>query len=121
MAAVAGFDGTMAMRRACGALFRSVHAVLSPTSPVLAFPAEWASPTDDPARPFEHIAFTVPWNMSDQPAASIDCGVSSTGMPIGLQIVGPRFGDLFVLQLSGLFETWRGPIARWPEPKAPVA
>ena len=121
VAAVAGFDGTMAMRRACGALFRSVDAVLSPTSPVLAFPAEWASPTDDPARPFEHIAFTVPWNMSDQPAASIDCGVSSTGMPIGLQIVGPRFGDLFVLQLSGLFETWRGPIARWPEPKAPVA
>ena len=121
VAAVAGFDGTMAMRRACGALFRSVDAVLSPTSPVLAFPAEWASPTDDPARPFEHIAFTVPWNMSDQPAASIDCGVSSTGMPIGLQIVGPRFGDLFVLQLSERFETWRGPIARWPEPKAPAA
>ena len=117
VAAVAGFDGTMAMRRACGVLFQRVDAVLSPTSPVLSYPAEWASPTNDPARPFEHIGFTVPWNMSDQPAASIDCGVSSTGMPIGLQIVGPRFADLFVLRLSGLFETWRGPIARWPEPK----
>ena len=37
-------------------------------------PPSWRRPTDDPERPFEHIAFTVAYNMSEQPAASIDCG-----------------------------------------------
>ncbi|KQT85750.1 amidase [Aurantimonas sp. Leaf443] len=118
VAAIAGFDQTMAMRRACGTLFQSVDAVLSPTNPIVSYPADWASPTNDPARPFEHIAFTVPWNMSDQPAASINCGFSPDGFPIGLQIVGPRFADLTILRLSRLYETWRGPITSWPEPAA---
>ncbi|WJR65428.1 amidase [Neorhizobium sp. CSC1952] len=114
--AVRGFNQTIEMRKACGKLFTAVDAVLSPTNPVVSYPAEWASPTDDPARPFEHIGFTVPWNMSEQPAASINCGFSKSGMPIGLQIVGPRFGDLAVLKLSRAFERWTGGIAAWPEP-----
>ena len=69
--AVRGYDETNAMRRACGRLFTRVDAVLSPTIPVVSYPAEWASPLNDPARPFEHIAFTVPWNMSEQPALSL--------------------------------------------------
>jgi len=89
--------------------------VLSPTAPVVAFPAEWASPINDPERPFEHIAFTLPWNMSENPAASINCGFTRAGLPIGLQIVGPRFADLTVLQVAKLYETWRGPIT-WPKP-----
>ena len=117
--AVQGFDQTMAMRRACGELFQTVDIVLSPTNPIVSYPAEWASPTNDPARPFEHIAFTVPWNMSDQPAASVNCGFSRSGMPIGLQIVGPRFADLMVLRLSRQVELWRGAMPKWPEP--PVA
>lgn len=111
--AVRGHDQTLAMRQACARLFQSVDAVLSPTNPVVSFPAEHASPTNDPDRPFEHIAFTVPWNMSEQPAASINCGFSRAGMPIGLQIVGPRFGDVLVLQLSLTHEAWQAPIA-WP-------
>ena len=114
--AVRGFNQTIEMRKACGKLFATVDAVLSPTNPVVSYPAEWASPTNDPARPFEHIGFTVPWNMSEQPAASINCGFSKSGMPIGLQIVGPRFGDLAVLKLSRAFERWTGGIAAWPEP-----
>lgn len=114
--AVAGFDQTFAMRKACGALFARVDAVLSPTNPVMSYPAEWASPINDPHRPFEHIAFTVPWNMSEQPAASINCGYSERGMPIGLQIVGPRFADLFVLKLSKVYEEWRGAGRDWPRP-----
>jgi Asp-tRNA(Asn)/Glu-tRNA(Gln) amidotransferase A subunit family amidase len=35
-------------------------------------------------------------------------------MPIGLQIIGPRFADLTVLRTAKLFETWRGPIRNWP-------
>jgi aspartyl-tRNA(Asn)/glutamyl-tRNA(Gln) amidotransferase subunit A len=116
--AVRGFNQTIEMRKACGKLFSTVDAVLSPTNPIVSYPAEWASPTNDPAMPFEHIGFTVPWNMSEQPAASINCGFSKSGMPIGLQIVGPRFGDRMVLKLSQAFETWTGGIAAWPEPGA---
>ncbi|MCF1481234.1 amidase [Agrobacterium vitis] len=114
--AVKGFGQTIEMRKTCGALFTRVDAVLSPVNPVVSYPAEWASPTNDPQKPFEHIGFTVPWNMSEQPAASINCGFSNSGMPIGLQIVGPRFADLTVLKLSKLFESWTGRISTWPQP-----
>ncbi|MBU1316857.1 MAG: amidase [Alphaproteobacteria bacterium] len=113
--AVRGFDRTIEMRRACSKLFSQVDAVLSPTNPIVSYPADWASPTNDPSLPFEHIAFTVPWNMSEQPAASINCGFSTSGMPIGLQIVGPRFGDLLVLKLAHAFEEWSGGVTAWPE------
>ncbi len=114
--AVQGFGQTIEMRKTCGRLFTTVDAVLSPTNPIVSYPADWASPTNDPEKPFEHIAFTVPWNMSEQPAASINCGFSKTGMPIGLQIVGPRFDDMRVLKLSKLFETWTGGVRNWPKP-----
>ena len=114
--AVRGYNQTNEMRKAAGQLFQKIDLLLSPTSPVASFPAEWASPVNDPHRPFEHIGFTVMWNMAENPAASINCGFTSDGMPIGLQIVGPRFGDVRVLQVAKLFESWRGPI-KWPSPR----
>ena len=90
--------------------------VLSPTSPVPAFAAELPSPTNDPLRPLEHIGFTVPFNMSEQPAASINCGYTADGLPIGLQIVGARFDDLGVLQVARAFELLRPPQRAWPQP-----
>src|SRR5581483_7851047 len=115
VAVIRGYAQTNEMRKAAAQLFQNVDLVLSPTAPVVAFPAEWASPINDPERPFEHIAFTLPWNMSENPAASINCGFTRAGLPIGLQIVGPRFADLTVLQVAKLYETWRGPIT-WPKP-----
>ena len=93
--------------------------VLSPVTPITAFAAELPSPTDDPLRPLEHIAFTVPFNMSEQPAASVNCGYSASGLPIGLQIAGQRFDDLGVLQLAHAFEQLRGAQRPWPAPPAP--
>lgn len=90
--------------------------VISPVSPNLPVAAELPSPTNDPLRPLEHIGFTVPFNMSEQPAASINCGYSSTGLPIGLQIAGQRFDDLGVLRVARAFEQIRGPQHPWPEP-----
>jgi aspartyl-tRNA(Asn)/glutamyl-tRNA(Gln) amidotransferase subunit A len=90
--------------------------VLSPVSPVPAPPAEWASPTNDPMRPLEHIGFTVPFNMSEQPAASVHCGFTSGGLPIGLQIAGKRFDDLGVLQVARAFERIRQALRPWPQP-----
>lgn len=114
VAAVKGYDATNEMRTRCGRLFEGVDALLSPTIPVLSYPAEWASPLDDPARPFEHIGFTVPWNMGEQPAVSLPCGRASSGPPIGLQIVGPRFADLAVLRLAAFYERARGFHPAWP-------
>ncbi len=112
----AAFSQFHATRVATVAASAAYDYVISPTAPVLAFDAELASPTNDPLRPLEHIAFTVPWNMSEQPAASINCGYSTSGLPIGLQIVGKRFDDLGVLQVARAFELLRGAQQPWPLP-----
>jgi aspartyl-tRNA(Asn)/glutamyl-tRNA(Gln) amidotransferase subunit A len=114
--AIAGFNRTFELRRVCATLFAQVDVVLSPTTPNISFPAEWASPLNDPARPFEHIAYTLPWNMSEQPAVSLNCGFSGDGMPMGVQIVCRRFADQQALSLSRWYETRRGPITHWPAP-----
>src|SRR3954453_9802848 len=78
--------------------------VISPVSPNMPAAAEAPSPTNDPLRPLEHIGFTVPFNMSEQPASSVNCGYAASGLPIGLQIAGHRFDDLGVLRVSRAFE-----------------
>lgn len=113
--AVEGFNQTFEMRRRAARLFEQCYLLLSPTNQVQAYPAELASPGNDPQLPFEHIVFTVPWNMGEQPALSINCGFNDQGMPIGLQMVAPRFADTWLLRLAKAFETWRGPIRHWPE------
>jgi aspartyl-tRNA(Asn)/glutamyl-tRNA(Gln) amidotransferase subunit A len=113
---VRGFNATMAIRAAAAKLFCEVDYVISPVSPVVNFPAEFAAPLNDPLKPFEHIAFTVPWNMSENPAASINGGYDRKGFPIGVQIVGKRFDDLGVLGMAKAFEGLRGPQKPWPEP-----
>jgi aspartyl-tRNA(Asn)/glutamyl-tRNA(Gln) amidotransferase subunit A len=109
-----GFNQIHRMREAGAKAFQPFDFVLSPTAPMPAFAAELPSPTNDPARPFEHIGFTVPFNMTEQPAASINCGYTGDGLPIGLQIVGRRFDDLGVLRLSRAYERLRPTPRPWP-------
>ena len=113
-----GYSQMGAMRDAAVAATQPFDVLLSPTAPIAACAAELPCPTDDPARPFEHIAFTLAFNMSEQPAASIDCGHTKGGLPIGLQIVGHRHDDLGVLQVAAAWEAMRGPARPWPEPPA---
>jgi aspartyl-tRNA(Asn)/glutamyl-tRNA(Gln) amidotransferase subunit A len=113
---IRGFNATMAIRAATAKLFFDLDYVISPVSPVVNFPAEFAAPVNDPDRPFEHIAYTVPWNMSENPAISINGGYDAKGFPIGVQIVGRRFDDLGVLGLAKAFEGLRGPQRPWPSP-----
>ena len=98
--------------RACAAY----DYVISPVAPMPAFDAELPSPTNDPLHPLEHIGFTVPFNMSEQPAASVPCGFTQGGLPVGLQIAGPRFDDLGVLKVARAFERIRQPMRGWPQP-----
>lgn len=81
--------------------------LLSPTSPIPAYEAEAPCPGSDPSQPFEHICFTAPFNQSEQPAASVPCGFTADGLPIGLQIVGHRFDDRGVLRMARAWEALR--------------
>lgn len=116
LAVVRGFNRTIEMRASAARACRDVDFILSPTSPVPTYPAEFASPINDPAKPFEHIVFTVLWSMSEQPAASINCGFTKSGLPIGLQIAGQRFDDIGVLRMSALYERIRPAQRPWPVP-----
>jgi len=111
---VRGFNATMAIRAAAAKLFADVDYVISPVAPVVSFAAELASPINDPAKPFEHICYTVPWNMAENPAASINGGYDKNGFPIGVQIIGRRFDDIGVLRMAKAFEAMRGPQKPWP-------
>ena len=90
--------------------------VISPTSPILPYEAELPSPNNDPHNALPHIAFTLPYNMSEQPAASLNWTFSKDGLPIGVQIIGKRFDDLGVLRLSRALEQMRPAQKAWPEP-----
>jgi aspartyl-tRNA(Asn)/glutamyl-tRNA(Gln) amidotransferase subunit A len=81
---------------------------------VVGFPAEHPGPTNDPERAMEHIGFTLPYNMSEQPAVSVPAGMSDDGLPIGLQIIGRRHDDLGVLRLAAAWETLRAALPDWP-------
>jgi Asp-tRNA(Asn)/Glu-tRNA(Gln) amidotransferase A subunit family amidase len=109
-----GYSQFAALRDAAVAACQPFDFVLSPVAPVSAFAAEWAMPTNDPLRAMEHIAYTLPWNMSEQPAASIDCGHTAGGLPIGLQIIGARHDDLGVLRLARAWEQLRPAPRPWP-------
>lgn len=55
--------------------------------------------------------FSYPFNLTQQPACTIPCGLTSDGLPIGLQIVGPMFGDALVLRAARAYESMQ-PITR---------
>jgi aspartyl-tRNA(Asn)/glutamyl-tRNA(Gln) amidotransferase subunit A len=105
----------MAMREAAVAASQAVDFILSPTSPILPYEAELAAPGNDPRDALPHIAFTVPYNMSEQPAASLNWTHSADGLPIGVQVIGKRFDDSGVLSVCLLLEQLRPKQRAWPE------
>jgi Asp-tRNA(Asn)/Glu-tRNA(Gln) amidotransferase A subunit family amidase len=115
-----GYRQLMAIREEGVRFSQRFDYMLSPTAPMPAFAAELPGPNNDPSRPFDHIAFTMPANMTEQPAASIDCGQTADGLPIGLQITGKRFDDIGVLRLARWYEHARGPWREWPVPPCPL-
>ncbi len=91
------------LREKAAGLISGHDFLLLPTTPRTAFGAELPAP--DPARLFEPWANTFLFNLTQQPAASIPCGLDSDGLPIGLQIVGRRYDDIGVLRLAGCLES----------------
>ncbi|WP_343050341.1 amidase family protein [Burkholderia guangdongensis] len=107
---------TIALRAQTIAATRDYDFVLSPTFPRPAFGAEDTHVEQEGLSPIEQVVFTIVFNFSEQPAASINCGYASDGMPIGLQIAGRRFDDLGVLQMARAWERMRPAQRAWPEP-----
>ncbi len=104
------------------AFFERYDLLLSPTVATSAFELGMLWPTEVDGKTVDReagSAFTFPFNMTGQPAATVPCGFARAGLPIGLQIVGRRFDDVTVLRASAAFERAR-PWAdrRPPEPAA---
>ncbi|XYI44900.1 amidase [Cupriavidus necator] len=108
------FTRMQQLREATVAATQPYDFVISPVSPVLPFAADAINSGGD--LPLKDSHFTAVFNHSEQPAASIPCGMSRDGLPIGLQISGRRFDDLGVLQLAHWFERASEPQRQWPEP-----
>ncbi len=115
------YVAAVAERGGLGAHMRRFHAtydlLLTPTLPIPAFPAgqELSDPASQERWP-DWAPFSFPFNLTQQPAATVPCGFTAAGLPAGLQIVGPMHADALVLRAARAFESAR-PFEMPPEPK----
>ena len=72
-------------------VFENYDILLSPVSPVLPF--KIGEKVANPLEMYLSDIYTVNINLAGLPAISMPCGISNTGLPIGLQIIGPHFGE----------------------------
>lgn len=113
----------LAQRAALGERMARFHQdwdlLLTPTMPIPAFTAGAECPDSGPyADSHDWIPFTYPFNLTQQPAASVPCGFSSAGMPIGLQIVAAKYADALVLRAARAFESSH-PFEMPKQPRSP--
>ena len=97
-------------------IFEKFDVILTPTTATTAFKLGQLFPMEingKGAAPLTWMPYTYIFNLTQHPAATIPSGFSSEGLPIGLQIVGRRFDELTVLQVSNAFEN----VAPWQEKK----
>ncbi|POM23336.1 Acylamidase [Actinomadura rubteroloni] len=116
--AAAYLDATavrMDLGRRMGEFHERYDLLLTPTLPIAAFPAGRETPDGRPGERWTSwTPFTYPFNMTQQPAASVPCGFTAAGLPAGLQIVGPRHADARVLAACRAFEAARPWAGRRP-------
>jgi aspartyl-tRNA(Asn)/glutamyl-tRNA(Gln) amidotransferase subunit A len=97
--------------------FERFDLLLTPTLPLTAFDA--GKETPDRARYprwIDWAGFSYPFNLTQQPAITVPCGFSSDGLPVGLQIVGPKYADALVLRAARAIES----TLPHPMPEVPV-
>ena len=103
-------ESRAAVRDWCAAIFDRYDLLITPTLPYEAPPARGPMPTEtdgSPQDPLAAAAFTQPFNLGWQPAASVPVGLTGAGLPIGMQIVGPLQRDDLVLRAAHAFEQER--------------
>ncbi|MEV0648493.1 Asp-tRNA(Asn)/Glu-tRNA(Gln) amidotransferase subunit GatA [Phytomonospora sp. NPDC050363] len=89
------------------AAFEQVDALVSPTTPFVAFP--FGSRTGDPVQMYLADLYTIPSNLYGGPAISVPCGLSE-GLPVGLQIMAPTMRDDVMYKVAAAFETTQTPL-----------
>jgi aspartyl-tRNA(Asn)/glutamyl-tRNA(Gln) amidotransferase subunit A len=95
----------MDLGRRFGRLHETYDALLTPTMPIAAFAAGRPSPEGWPSDLWTSwTPYTYPFNMTQQPALSVPCGLTTDRRPIGLQVVGARHGDAGVLRVGRAYE-----------------
>ncbi|SUA46630.1 Glutamyl-tRNA(Gln) amidotransferase subunit A [Nocardia africana] len=88
-----------------GTFHTAYDVLITPTMPITAFEAGHDVPPGSSMDSWpQWTPFTYPFNLTQQPAISIPAGTTAAGMPVGLQIVGPRHSDDFVLALARFAE-----------------
>jgi aspartyl-tRNA(Asn)/glutamyl-tRNA(Gln) amidotransferase subunit A len=105
------------LNRWCARVFERYDLLLTPTVPFDPPPARGPLPleTEGRAQPVSGAgSFTIPFNLSWHPAATVRAGFSDAGLPVGLQIAGPRHADHLVLQAAFAFEQARPWRDHWP-------
>jgi aspartyl-tRNA(Asn)/glutamyl-tRNA(Gln) amidotransferase subunit A len=112
---VAAQQERAALGVAMGTFHQTYDLLVTPTEPITAFAAGVEVPegSAEPRWP-SWTPFTYPFNMSHQPAATVPCGWSAAGLPIGVQVVGPRHADALVLAACAAIEQARPWHDRWP-------
>jgi len=85
-----------------GEAFSRVDAIITPTSPVPAF--RLGERTAEPLQMYLADIYTVTGSLAGVPGISVPCGKTPAGLPVGLQVLGPRFGEARVLQIAQAFE-----------------
>ena len=98
-------------------VFGRYDLLLTPTVPFdpYAPPGPYPTETEGRAQPWSNVgSFTIPFNLSWNPAATVRLGLSRAGLPMGMQIVGPRHRDDLVLQAARAFERVRPWHPEWP-------
>jgi len=84
---------------------REFDVLLTPTLPLAAFETGYLAPPGTPQTEWaQWTPFSFPFNLTQQPAASIPCGFTSAGLPVGLQIIAAKYQDALVLRVARAFE-----------------
>jgi aspartyl-tRNA(Asn)/glutamyl-tRNA(Gln) amidotransferase subunit A len=89
------------IKREHDSLFETFDAIVSPTSPTVAFPL--GARTADPLAMYLSDLLTIPSCMAGLPGLSVPCGLSE-GLPVGLQLVGPQFGENTLFRIGHALE-----------------
>jgi aspartyl-tRNA(Asn)/glutamyl-tRNA(Gln) amidotransferase subunit A len=105
----------MALGRRMGLFHQRYDALITPTVPIAAFELGADVPPGSTSGWWTSwTPYTYPFNLTQQPALSVPCGFTGDGLPIGLQIVGPRHGDALVLRIGRAYEQRTGWAGRCP-------
>ena len=100
-------DGRVRLAAKMEAFHREFDLLLTPQLPLAAFSKGASRPTPEYPDWFSWSPFTYPFNLSQQPAASVPCGRTSEGLPVGLQLVGPKGREDLILRAARAFEKIR--------------